>query len=61
MGQEFKVDILDWAKIHKSAKENNEGGRQPKLGWIGPVPGSAEPTMPPLDAGFDWTVEMKPQ
>ncbi len=58
---------MNWAKIHKSTEKNNGEERQPKLDWIGPVPGSAkpgglaEPPSPPLDLGFGWTVEMKPQ
>ena len=49
---------MNWAKIHKSEVSNKRGGHQPKLGWIGPYPGlaepggSAEPVVQPLDAGL---------
>jgi hypothetical protein len=62
MGQELRINMTTWAKIHKSTKEKNKGGRKPKMGWVGPAHGSAEPlgsaepAVKPLDAGFGWTV-----
>ena len=43
---------MNWAKIHKSAEWSNRGGHQPKLGWIGPAPGSAEPNPGAVESRF---------
>ncbi len=62
MGQELRNDTTNWAKIHKSEVSNEGGGRYPKMGWIGPAHGSAEPEVwpnPPRRRwmqGFFWTV-----
>ncbi len=45
-------DTTNYAKIHKSEVSNRRGGRQPKMGRIGPAPGSAEPILVLLDAGL---------
>ncbi len=57
MGQELRIDTMNWAKIHKSTEWSNRGGHQPKLGWIGPASGSAEPILAPLDPGFGVDVQ----
>ncbi len=58
MGQKLRIDTTQWAKIHKSTKENNRGGHLPNMGQVGLSPGSAEPggwaepPSPPLRPGF---------
>ena len=67
MGQERRIDTMNWAKIHKSTKKNNRGGHLPNMGKVGPAPGSAElggsaePPVAPMDAGFVWTAGIDPQ
>ena len=61
MGQELRIDTMNWAKIHKSAYESKGGGHLPILGQAGPTHGSAEPPVAPMDAGFWWTAGIDPQ
>ncbi len=61
MGQELRINTTKWAKIHKSMEENNRGGHLPILGQVGPAPGSAEPPVAPMDAGFGRTAGIDPQ
>ena len=54
----LEITQLNWAKIHKSAERRSQRGRQPKMDWIGPAHGLADPPPPaPLDARFDMDVQ----
>ena len=52
MGQELRIDTMNWAKIYKSAERSNKGSHLPKLGQDGPAHGSTEPPSQPFDPGL---------
>ncbi len=54
---------LTWPKqpeIHKSVERGSQGVHQPKMGWIGPDPGSNPPQRHPIE-GFAWTMWISSQ